>query len=86
MQEGTDVGYLDGYDPDFLLHFTIQRLFGTLSCLDVPAWKSNGPRHHSFCALALLREDLTVFHEHKGNTLDQTHIIHYRSPQYRLNQ
>src|SRR6266536_2340718 len=78
IQEGTDVGYLDRDNPDFLLHFTIQRLFRALACLYVPAWQGNGPRHHPFGALALLSEDLTVFYEHKGNTLDRTHIIHHR--------
>src|SRR5688500_1687362 len=78
MQEGTDVGYLDGDNPHFLMNFTIQRLFLILACLDMTAWQGNGPGHHSFGALALLREDLTVFYEHKGDALDRTHIIHHR--------
>jgi|GEM_PF-4021871 len=78
MSEGTDVGYLDGDNPHFLMNFTIQRLFRILACLDMTAWQGNGPRDYPFGALALLCEDLTVFYEHKGNALDQTHIIHQR--------
>jgi hypothetical protein len=60
------------------MNFTIQRPFRILACLDMTAWQGNGPRDYPFGALALLREDLTVFYEHKGNALDETHIIHQR--------
>ena len=84
MQERTDVRYLEGFDPDFLSYFTLQRLFRTLACLDMPSWKGDGPRHYPFCALTLLSEYLIVLHEHKGNTLDQMHISHHRRTPYML--
>jgi len=66
MQEGTDIGYLDGDNPHFVLYFTVQCLSETLGCIDMPALQGNGTRHHPFGALALLREDLIVFHENKS--------------------
>jgi len=40
--------------------------------------RATAPPHHLFGALTLLRENLILLYEHKGNTLNQRHSIHHR--------
>ena len=44
-------------------------------CLEMSSWQGDSPRDHPFGALTLLRKDLTVLQEHKGNTLYRAHSI-----------